>query len=349
MSNHPRSYELIQRKQTLAFILWAVIITTTLLGILNVTFRTWDSVIALFGAAVICIPLLLLNSKGYTFYSALILSLLILMVINVSLYDGDGILDSGILAYPIFILIGTLFFGKHAAPFFALAALGSVTAIAYFDIQGLVHPTIKATKYSDLIPIGVLFVFAASAIWVIVGNMEKNLERVKRSDAEIHETYDLTLEAWANVLEIHDKEAEGHSRRVVELSTQLARALGCTEQEIVQLRHGALLHDIGKLAIPDQILAKPGKLDEAEFKIVQTHPDYAKRFLKDIPFLKSSVDVAYSHHERWDGSGYPLGLKGEEIPFLARIFAHVDQWDALRTDRVYRAAWSHEKTMEPVS
>jgi len=152
----------------------------------------------------------------------------------------------------------------------------------------------------------------------------------------------LTLAAWAKALEYRDKETEGHSRRLVELSTQLARALNRSEEEIVHLRRGALLHDIGKLAIPDDILLKPGELNDAERRMMQQHPTYAKQMLAQVSFLQPSVEIAYSHHERWDGLGYPEGLKGEAIPLSARIFAIVDQWDALTSDRPYRKAWTRE-------
>jgi HD-GYP domain-containing protein (c-di-GMP phosphodiesterase class II) len=172
--------------------------------------------------------------------------------------------------------------------------------------------------------------------------IENYLNRIKESEAELTRNYDLTLEAWANVLEYRDVETEGHSRRLVELSTRLAQALGVSEEEITHLRRGALLHDIGKLAIPDNILLKPAALDDAERKTLQQHPVYAKQMLNGISFLLPSMDVAYSHHEHWDGSGYPEGLKAEAIPFMARIFAVVDQWDALLSDRPYRKAWSRE-------
>jgi putative nucleotidyltransferase with HDIG domain len=146
-------------------------------------------------------------------------------------------------------------------------------------------------------------------------------------------------------LEYRDKETEGHSRRLVELSTRLANALGLTAEQIGHLRRGALLHDIGKLAIPDEILLKPGELNDPERRMMEQHPVYAKQMLAQVDFLQPCIDVAYSHHERWDGLGYPEGLKGTEIPLSARIFAVVDQWDALTSDRPYRKAWTREKVI----
>src|SRR5215216_5080530 len=233
MSNNLRLFEKNQRVRTLSAIIWIVLIASVVLGLLNIQFRTWDSVIALFGLALICIPLLWLNSKGQITPSALLLSMIVLMVINLNLFDGDGIRDSGILAYPIFIMIGVLFFGKRATPYFSLAAIASTIGIVTLEIQGYIHPTITTTSFDILLPIIVLLLGAAAFIWVVVGNIEKGLERVK--------------------------ESEGHSRRLVELSTQLAQALGLTPEEIGHLRRGALLHDIGKLAIPDEILLKPGE------------------------------------------------------------------------------------------
>ena len=345
MSNNLSLFEKNQRVRTLSAIIWIVLIASVVLGLLNIQFRTWDSVIALFGLALICIPLLWLNSKGQITPSALLLSMIVLMVINLNLFDGDGIRDSGILAYPIFIMIGVLFFGKRATPYFCLAAIASTIGIVTLEIQGYIHPTISTTSFDILLPIIVLLLGAAAFIWVVVGNMEKNLERVKESEAELRTNYDLTLGAWAKVLEYRDKETEGHSRRLVELSAQLAQALGLTPEEIDHLRRGALLHDIGKLAIPDDILLKPGALNDAERRLMEQHPAYAKQMLAQVAFLQPSVVVAYSHHERWDGLGYPEGLKGEEIPLFARIFAVVDQWDALTSDRPYRKAWTRENVI----
>jgi putative nucleotidyltransferase with HDIG domain len=344
MSKNLSSYEHNQRIHTLSAIIWIVLSASFVLGLLNLTFETreWESVIALFSLTLICFPLLWLNIKGHYTLSALILSLLVLTVINVNLFDGDGIHDSGILGYPIFIMVGTLFFGKRASPFFALSAILSLVVLVTLEIRGYVHPTIGPTRFDILIPIVILIIAAAAFIWVVVGNIEKNIERVEESEDELIKNYDLTLEAWAKVLEYRDRETEGHSRRLVKLSTRLARAIGSSEEEITTLRRGALLHDIGKMAIPDEILLKPGPLNKEERKILEQHPAYAKQMLSHIPFLQPAIEVAYGHHEHWDGLGYPEGLKGEQIPLPARIFAIVDQWDALTSDRPYRTAWARE-------
>jgi putative nucleotidyltransferase with HDIG domain len=345
MSNSLTSYEKNQRVHTLSAIIWIVLSASVALGLLNIQFRTWNSVIALFGLAFVCGILLWLNAKGHYSLAALILSAVVLTVINVNLYDGDGIRDSGILAYPIFIMVGALFFGKRAAPYFSAAAIASMFGIVYLEIRGDVHPTIGPTEFDILLPIVILLLVGAAFIWVVMGIMEKNLERVKQSEAELRTNYDLTLEAWAKVLEYRDRETEGHSRRLVDLSTRLATALGLSTEEIDHLRRGALLHDIGKLAIPDEILLKPGALNDAERRLMQQHPVFAKQMLLQVSFLQPAIDVAYSHHERWDGLGYPQGLKGDAIPLSARLFAVVDQWDALASDRPYRRAWTKEETV----
>lgn len=345
MSSDLTPYEKHERTRTLSAIIWIVMIASLALGIFNVQFRTWTSVIALLSLAAVCALLLWLNSRGQFALAALILSVVVLMVINVNLFDGDGIRDSGILAYPIFIMVGTLFFGKRAAPYFGLATILSLLAIVYLEIQGYIQPTIGTAEFDILLPILILLLVASAFIWVVVGNLEKNLQRVKASEAELKANYDLTLEAWAKLLEYRDRETEGHSRRLVELSTRLAQALGLSPEEIARLQRGALLHDIGKLAIPDEILLKPGELNDAERKLMQQHPVIARQMLKQVPFLRPCVDVAYSHHERWDGLGYPEGLKGQAIPLSARIFAVIDQWDALTSDRPYRKGWKREEVI----
>lgn len=336
-------YERDQRKRTLAFIIWIVFFSAIVLGTFDIQFHTPESVFALFGLAVLCIPTLVINRKGNYRLAALFLGFIVLIVISVNLYDGDGVRDPGIMAYPIFVLVGTLLFGRRAAPYFALAAAASLAVITALEVAGVVHPTIGPVRFSVLVPTVTLVAAAAGIVWVIVRNLETHLQRARQSEAELRRNYDLTLGAWAKVLEYRDRETEGHSRRLVELGTRLARALGMSELEIIDLQRGALLHDIGKLGVPDQILLKAGALDENERKIIQQHPVYAKQMLAGIPFLQHAIPVAYSHHEQWDGLGYPNGLKGEQIPVAARLFAVVDSWDALNSERVYRGAWPRDQ------
>jgi PAS domain S-box-containing protein len=167
---------------------------------------------------------------------------------------------------------------------------------------------------------------------------------LEKANKELREAYDATIEGWAHALEIRDKETEGHSRRVGRLTVAIAKEYGFSEEQLVHVRRGVLLHDIGKMGIPDQILHKPGPLDDEEWEIMRQHPDYAYDMLKSIDYLTPALNIPHYHHERWDGSGYPEGLKGEAIPLEARIFAVVDAWDALTSDRPYRKAWSEEKT-----
>lgn len=169
---------------------------------------------------------------------------------------------------------------------------------------------------------------------------------LQRSNFELGIAYDATLEGWSRALDLRDKETEGHSRRVTEMTLRLAQAMGISESERVQIRRGALLHDIGKLGIPDNILLKSTKLTPEEWEIMKKHPVYAYEMLEPIFYLHPALDIPYGHHEKWDGSGYPRGLKGETIPLAARMFAVVDVWDALRSDRPYRPGWSAEKVRE---
>jgi putative nucleotidyltransferase with HDIG domain len=166
---------------------------------------------------------------------------------------------------------------------------------------------------------------------------------LQQSNAELGLAYDTTLEGWSRTLELRDKETEGHTQRVTEMTVRLARALGFDAEALAHVRRGALLHDIGKMGIPDSVLLKPGALTPDEWAIMRLHPVYAYELLRPIAFLRPALDIPYCHHEKWDGSGYPRGLRGTEIPLAARIFAVVDVWDALRSERPYRAAWPEER------
>ncbi len=171
---------------------------------------------------------------------------------------------------------------------------------------------------------------------------------LQRSNIELQVAYDATLEGWVHALDLRDDETEGHTQRVTEMTLRLARAMGFSEADLVHLRRGALLHDIGKVAIPDRILLKPGSLDESEWVVMRRHPGYAFELLSPVTYLRPCLDIPYCHHEKWDGTGYPRGLKGDAIPLAARIFAIVDVWDALLSDRPYRKAWPIGKVTEHI-
>ncbi len=171
-------------------------------------------------------------------------------------------------------------------------------------------------------------------------------QKVQERTRELEHAYDTTLEGWVKALDIRDHETQGHTQRVTQMALQLAQALGINATEKHHIRRGALLHDIGKIGIPDHVLLKPGKLTGEEWEIMQRHTVYAYEWLFPIEFLSQSLAIPYCHHEKWDGTGYPCGLKGEEIPLAARLFAMVDVWDALSSDRPYRKAWPQDQVLE---
>jgi putative nucleotidyltransferase with HDIG domain len=174
---------------------------------------------------------------------------------------------------------------------------------------------------------------------------KKAEQQVQALNFELLIAYDETLEGWSRALNLRDPNTDGHSKRVVDVTVNLAREVGIPESELIHVRRGAILHDIGKMGIPDYILLKPGVLTEEEWRIMRLHPVFAYEMLSNIPFLRPSLDIPYSHHEKWDGSGYPRRLKGVEIPLAARVFAVVDTFDALTSDRSYRHAWKREDAL----
>jgi HD-GYP domain-containing protein (c-di-GMP phosphodiesterase class II) len=171
-------------------------------------------------------------------------------------------------------------------------------------------------------------------------------DELQHSNTELNLAYDTTIEGWSRALDLRDEGTEGHTERVTDLTERLARALGVDESQMIHLRRGALLHDMGKMGIPDSILLKRDALSREEWDVMRRHPLYAYEMLSPIIYLRQSLDIPYCHHEKWDGTGYPRGLKGEQIPLAARIFAVVDVWDATTSDRPYRQAWTREQARE---
>jgi putative nucleotidyltransferase with HDIG domain len=169
---------------------------------------------------------------------------------------------------------------------------------------------------------------------------------LQRSNFELAIAYDATIEGWSRALDLRDRETEGHTQRVTDMTLRLARNMGLSEQRLTLIKRGALLHDIGKMGIPDTILHKPEALSEAEQAIMRTHPQLAYDMLEPIAYLRDALNIPYCHHEKWDGTGYPRGLAGTQIPLEARLFAIVDVWDALTTDRPYRKSWPRKKALK---
>lgn len=177
---------------------------------------------------------------------------------------------------------------------------------------------------------------------IIIDNA-KMFDGMQHTNMELRLAYDATIEGWSRAMDLRDKETEGHIQRVTEMTVRLAQSMRINIDQIIHIRRGALLHDIGKLGVPDAILLKPQKLSDEEWLIMRKHPQFAFEMLLPIEYLTPALDIPYCHHEKWDGTGYPRGLKGEQIPLAARIFAVIDVWDALRSDRPYRKAWPEEK------
>ena len=213
--------------------------------------------------------------------------------------------------------------------------------------KGVVRGVIEILHRSPLDPNKEWFAFleaVATQMAIAIDNATL-FEDLQRSNMDLVQAYDSAIEGWAKILETRDEETEGHTLRVTDLTINIARRMGIPEADLVHIHRGALLHDIGKIGIPDNILLKPGPLTDEEWKIMRTHPEIAFRVLSPLSYLRPALDIPHDHHERWDGSGYPRGLKGEQIPLAARIFAVVDVWDALTSDRPYRKAWTEEKAL----
>jgi PAS domain S-box-containing protein/putative nucleotidyltransferase with HDIG domain len=219
-----------------------------------------------------------------------------------------------------------------------------VPLIAKGTVKGLLEIFLRSPLITDETWHSFLDTLAGQAA-IAIDNIEM-FENLQRSNHELTMAYDENIEGWSRTLDLRDKETEGHTKRVTEITIKLAQSAGVGDEDLLYIRWGALLHDIGKMGVRDNILLKEGPLTEEEWMLMRNHPLYAFDLLSPIAFLKQAVDIPYCHHERWDGKGYPRGLKGEQIPFSARLFSLVDVWDALTHDRPYRAAWTKEKVKE---
>lgn len=281
-----------------------------------------------------------LNRKGNT---RLIGHAVVLMVtLGVSfLYSPDNP-SNGLLMYVLPIFIASFVIEPKASFWVFEVSLATYTLAMYL-----------ANRFLDYDVTGMTALFVVTIItWVASDRLENAVTQIESLNTdlqarnqELQASYETTLEGWSHALDLRDKETEGHTLRVTELTLRIARAMGFSAEQLVHVRRGALLHDIGKMGVPDQILHKPGPLTEEEWRSMKRHPELAYELLSPIQYLAPALDIPHYHHEKWDGTGYPDGLKGEEIPLAARIFAVVDVYDALTSDRPYRASWSKEQAL----
>jgi response regulator RpfG family c-di-GMP phosphodiesterase len=258
-------------------------------------------------------------------------------------YSGKAILERHLISIPDLSKVdhltrsatlgtGDLFSAYHAIP---LIAKGVVKGVFEVFHRRRFHPDRGWLDFLEAL---------ASQAAISIDNIEL-FEELQRSNQELRLSYDATIEGWSYALDLRDRETEGHTRRLVEMTIQLGRRVEINEDELIHIRRGALLHDIGKMGVPDNILFKPGSLSDEEWQVMRMHPVYAYEMLSSVSYLRKALEIPYCHHEFWNGEGYPRGLRGEDIPIKARIFSLADVWDALNSDRPYRPAWPKSKVI----
>jgi HD-GYP domain-containing protein (c-di-GMP phosphodiesterase class II) len=259
---------------------------------------------------------------------------------------GKAALERQIVAHPDFTVSQPIFEMPELITGEGFAAYYAVPLIAKGFVKGVLEVFNRTPLHPDDEWLSFLEILAGQV--AIALDSASLFADLQHSNIELFNAYDSTIEGWSHALDLRDKETEGHTQRVTEMTLKLARASGMTEEELVHVRRGGLLHDIGKMGVPDHILLKPDKLTDEEWVAMRKHPTFAFELLSPIAYLHPALDIPYCHHERWDGSGYPRGLKGEQIPMAARLFAIIDVWDALLSDRPYRQGWPKEKVIEHI-
>lgn len=282
-----------------------------------------------------------LNRKGQVFLAANI-------SISFIILAGTVVSDVKYMEYLMVVFalpVGISSFIIRPSSSFGFAALTAVCYTANSLLSSFAWEY-NLTAILALFALALMTWAAASLLDNTLAHNEKLVRDLQGSNSEIQSAYETTLEGWSRALEIRDRETQGHTKRVTDLTLRIAKRMGFDEEQLTHIHRGVLLHDIGKLGIPDEILHKAGALTEKEWGIMRLHPQIAYNLIHPIEYLRPALNIPRHHHEKWDGSGYPDGLKGEAIPLEARIFALVDVYDALSFDRPYRKAWEKEKVIE---
>ena len=257
----------------------------------------------------------------------------------------DGIYSLPNIFYPILLVFSGILFGRRMIPHVTVFLIILISLLFGLDRVDLIVPFQgRVTWAPDFFALMVIIMIVTALILSLtLKTIEENLLQIATSERIIKESYELTLEGWAKALELSGREPEGHARRVTELIMAFAEDMGLNGETRSRLRHGALLHDIGKIGVSDSILKKNGPLSNEEIQLCQEHTLFARKMLSDITYLESLTDIPVYHHEQWDGKGYPEGLQAEQIPYLARIFALIDNWVSLTSQQAYRPAWSEKE------
>jgi len=321
-----------------------------ILGVLLYFNATNEVLLSTIALIMFSILLLYTNKLGYHKFAGFGTFLSISGVLTYNLVFYNGLYDVSLLAFPAIIAFSCLLLGyKFVVPITA-TILTIISIIYKFSIDGIITPydgriETQSQVFWTLIA---AILISGSLVYIIMSIINKNIKKTLRSEKRLKHIYEITLNGWAKALELRDHETKGHSERVTQLTLILAKKMDVPTDELKFIRWGALLHDIGKMGIPDKILLKLGQLTKEEFEQIKKHPLTAKKLFKNIPYLTPALTIPQYHHEKWDGSGYPYGLAGEEIPLPARIFAIIDVWDALLSERPYKKAWAKEKAIDHI-
>ena len=298
------------------------------------------------GLSLCALFLFWINRKGHPLGAGFSLLLILSLAFTYLAWHNDGIYGQPFIFFPILLIAAGTIFGRTLVPLFSGIIISLSTFLFILDRIGLIQPYngVVVWKPDFFIISLIIIIFTGTILMIIMDTIEKNLKHIIQSEQMIKSTYRLTLESWAKALELYGREPEGHSERIIAMTEGFTEALGLDEQTREDIFHGALLHDIGKMGLPDSILLKPEALSAEEMEVSKEHPLLAKDLLENIAFSNAAMNIPIYHHEQWDGKGYPEHLSKNQIPLSARIFAIIDNWVSLTTKQVYRPAWSKEKT-----
>jgi len=338
------------------YIAVVVALPTVIVTLLNMSrMKSWTLVIILCTLYLLLIVLAVFKRIDYRLRGlTLLFAGYVMAITNMATTGLEGSGRVYLMALPI---LGVILIGIRTGWITTAISALIFGAFCLFSYYGISQTWIAPAEYTAgimwWINVGLTMMLLLLVIITLLVRMYRflinSLRAERKLSAELEKTYDATLEGWANALELRDIETAGHCHRVSEITQRLANEFAAETIDRIDIHRGSLLHDIGKMGIPDSILLKPGKLTADEFKLIQEHTIYAFELLSHIPYLTRALDIPYCHHEKWDGTGYPRGLKGTDIPLAARIFSIVDVYDALTSDRPYRPAWSEEKALTYVT